>query len=67
MGFRPSMPDSKPVISASPKHENVFFAFGHGHLGLTMAATTGRLIADLMSEATPPINMTPYRIDRFQG
>ncbi|WP_417835231.1 NAD(P)/FAD-dependent oxidoreductase [Thalassospira xiamenensis] len=67
MGFRPSMPDSKPVISASPKHENVFFAFGHGHLGLTMAATTGRLIADLMSEATAPINMTPYRIDRFQG
>ena len=67
MGFRPSMPDSKPVISASPKHENVFFAFGHGHLGLTMAATTGRLIADLVSDATAPINMTPYRIDRFQG
>ena len=65
MGFRPSMPDSKPVISKSPNHQNVFFAFGHGHLGLTMAATTGRLISDLMSGEETPINMTPYRINRF--
>ncbi len=65
MGFRPSMPDSKPVISASPKHDNVFFSFGHGHLGLTMGATTGRLIADLANGDSAPLNMTPYRIDRF--
>lgn len=65
MGFRPSMPDSKPVISKSPNHQNVFFAFGHGHLGLTLAATTGRLISDLMSGAETPVNMTPYRINRF--
>ncbi|WP_430470663.1 NAD(P)/FAD-dependent oxidoreductase [Thalassospira lucentensis] len=65
MGFRPSMPDSKPVISKSPNHQNAFFAFGHGHLGLTMAATTGRLISDLMSGEETPINMTPYRINRF--
>ena len=65
MGFRPSMPDSKPVISKSPNHQNVFFAFGHGHLGLTMAATTGRLISDLVSGEETPINMTPYRINRF--
>ncbi|PKR58555.1 NAD(P)/FAD-dependent oxidoreductase [Thalassospira lohafexi] len=65
MGFRPSMPDSKPVISKSPNHQNVFFAFGHGHLGLTMGATTGRLISDLMSGEETPINMTPYRINRF--
>ena len=65
MGFRPSMPDSKPVISKSPNHQNVFFAFGHGHLGLTMAATTGRLISDLVNGDDTPINMTPYRINRF--
>nr|ADI17857.1 glycine/d-amino acid oxidases (deaminating) [uncultured Rhodospirillales bacterium HF0200_01O14] len=65
MGFRPSMPDSKPVISKSPNHQNVFFAFGHGHLGLTMAATTGRLISDLVNGDETPINMTPYRINRF--
>ncbi|MFV1850427.1 MAG: NAD(P)/FAD-dependent oxidoreductase [Thalassospira sp.] len=65
MGFRPSMPNSKPVISKSPVHQNVFFAFGHGHLGLTMAATTGRLISDLVTGSETPINMTPYRINRF--
>jgi len=65
MGFRPSMPDSKPVISKSPKHQNVFFSFGHGHLGLTMGATTGRLISDLVTGSETPINMTPYRINRF--
>ncbi|MDP2696931.1 FAD-binding oxidoreductase [Thalassospira sp.] len=65
MGFRPSMPDSKPVISTSPLHDNVAFAFGHGHLGLTMGATTGQLVAALISGNPAPIDMTPYRIDRF--
>jgi D-amino-acid dehydrogenase len=65
MGFRPSMPDSKPVISASPRHDNAFFAFGHGHLGLTMGATTGRLLADLVAGNRATIDMTPYRINRF--
>jgi D-amino-acid dehydrogenase len=65
MGHRPSLPDSLPVISASPHYGNVFFAFGAGHLGLTEGATTGRLIADLVGGRTPPIDMTPYRIDRF--
>jgi glycine/D-amino acid oxidase-like deaminating enzyme len=65
MGFRPSMPDSLPVISRSPKYPNVLFAFGHGHLGLTNAATTGRLVADLAVGRTPPVQMAPFRIDRF--
>jgi D-amino-acid dehydrogenase len=59
------MPDSLPVIAASPTHRNVFYAFGHGHLGLTEGATTGRLIADLIDGAAPPIDVRPYRIDRF--
>lgn len=65
MGFRPSMPDSKPVISASPRHDNAYFAFGHGHLGLTMGATTGRLLADLVAGQPASIDLTPYRINRF--
>ena len=48
MGFRPSMPDSLPVIGRSPRYDGVFFAFGHGHSGLTLAAVTGGLIADLV-------------------
>jgi D-amino-acid dehydrogenase len=65
MGFRPSMPDSVPVIAASPRHRNAFFAFGHGHLGLTLAAVTGRLVADLVAGRETGIDMAPFRVDRF--
>ena len=65
MGFRPSMPDSMPVISLSPCHGNVALAFGHGHLGLTEAATTGRLVAEMLSGAPTAIDVRPFRVDRF--
>jgi D-amino-acid dehydrogenase len=64
-GHRPATPDSLPVIGPSPRHGNIFHAFGHGHLGLTQAATTGRLIADLVSGRPPPIDLSPYSISRF--
>jgi D-amino-acid dehydrogenase len=65
MGFRPSMPDSVPVISASDRHRNAFFSFGHGHIGLTLGAVTGRVMADLVAGRDPGLDMRPYRIDRF--
>ena len=65
MGFRPSMPDSVPVISGSEKHPNAFFSFGHGHIGLTLGAVTGRLIADMVAGRDTGLDMRPYRIDRF--
>lgn len=65
MGFRPSMPDSVPVISASTRHRNAFFGFGHGHVGLTLGAVTGRILADLVAGRDPGIDMHPFRIDRF--
>jgi len=65
MGHRPSLPDSLPVVSASPHHPNMFFAFGHGHMGLIGGSVTGRLIADLASGAAPIIDPAPYRVDRF--
>jgi D-amino-acid dehydrogenase len=65
MGFRPTLPDSLPVIGRSPHHANVYFAFGHHHLGLTLGPITGRLIADLVAERDSGIDITPYRIDRF--
>ncbi len=64
-GHRPATPDSLPVIGGSARHEKVFYAFGHGHLGLTQAATTGRLVADLVTRRTPPIDVAPYAITRF--
>jgi len=65
MGFRPSMPDSLPVIGPSLRHPNVFYAFGHGHLGLTLGAVTGRTIADLIANRSPAIDVNAYRINRF--
>ena len=65
MGHRPALPDTVPVISRSVKTEGLFYATGHGHLGLTYAATTGRLIADLVTEQAPPLDLRPYRVDRF--
>jgi D-amino-acid dehydrogenase len=65
MGHRPALPDTIPIISASSKVPGVFYATGHGHLGLTLAATTAQLIGDMVSGTKPAIDMTPFRIDRY--
>ena len=64
MGYRPSLPDSLPVIGRA-RAPNTYCAFGHGHLGLTQAAATGRLIRDLVLGQTPPLDPTPFRPQRF--
>jgi D-amino-acid dehydrogenase len=66
MGFRPSTPDSVPVIGRSPRCGNVFYAFGHGHVGLTLSAVTAQLIAGMVGGRPAPFDMKPYRIDRFR-
>jgi D-amino-acid dehydrogenase len=65
LGFRPSMPDSLPVIGPSPRNPKVFYAFGHGHLGVTFAAVTARMVADQIDGRRPGIDPSPYRPDRF--
>ena len=65
MGFRPSMPDSLPVIGAAPGHPGVLLAFGHGHLGLTQSAGTAELLADLVAARPPRIDLAPYSPGRF--
>ncbi len=65
MGFRPSMPDSLPVIGPSARANKVVYAFGHGHLGLTQAAGTAELVADLLTGASPGLSLTPYAPTRF--
>ena len=64
MGHRPATPDSLPVIGPA-KVRNAFYAFGHGHLGLTGAAITGKHIADLVAGRPPAIDLSPFRADRF--
>jgi D-amino-acid dehydrogenase len=65
MGRRPSMPDSLPVIGRATKFQNVYYAFGHGHVGLCGGAPTGRLVAELVAGRAPNVDVTPYRPDRF--
>jgi D-amino-acid dehydrogenase len=65
MGFRPSLPDSLPVIGVLPEDPSILLGFGNGHLGLTQAAAMGRLIADLADDRTPSIDITACRPDRF--
>jgi D-amino-acid dehydrogenase len=65
MGRRPSMPDSLPVLGRSKRHANVYYAFGHGHLGLCGGAPSARHIADLIAGRPPAIDLTPFRPDRF--
>lgn len=65
MGHRPSTPDSLPVIGRSPLHRHVYYAFGHGHSGFTLAGITGLLVADLVADRTPCVDLAPFRIDRF--
>jgi D-amino-acid dehydrogenase len=67
MGFRPSLPDSLPAIGPAAADKRVIYAFGHGHLGLTQAAATARLVADMMSGKPSPLDLTPFRPQRFSS
>ncbi|MCX7363998.1 MAG: FAD-binding oxidoreductase [Alphaproteobacteria bacterium] len=64
VGSRPSTPDSLPVIGRSPRARNVLYAFGHGHLGVTFGAITGRLIAQMARDERPNIDVSLFRPDR---
>lgn len=65
MGLRPSTPDSLPVIGPVPGHPAVTLACGHSHLGLTLSAPTGTLVADLLGGRAPAIDPAPYGVERF--
>lgn len=65
MGFRPSLPDSLPIISRAPCADRVIYAFGHGHLGLTQSAGTAELVAALAARRDPAIALTPFDAGRF--
>lgn len=64
-GFRPSLPDSLPAIGRSRATSRVIYAFGHGHLGLTQSAGTARLVADLLTDRQPAIDLAPFSPQRF--
>ena len=65
-GLRPMTPDGTPVIGATPV-ANLYLATGHGTLGWTMAAGTGRVMADVISGRMPGIDLSGLTIDRYPG
>jgi D-amino-acid dehydrogenase len=67
MGSRPCTPDMLPVIGRAPQHDNLFFAFGHAHHGLTLGAVTGRLVAEMITGEAPFVDPAPYSPQRFKA
>jgi D-amino-acid dehydrogenase len=65
LGFRPSLPDSLPVVGPVDGLPDVYLGFGHGHLGMTQGPVTGRILADLVAGRDPGIDLAPYRCDRW--
>lgn len=64
-GSRSALPGSVPILSASAKTKGLFLATSHGQLGLTCAATTARLMRELITGAKPAVDVQPYRVNRF--
>ena len=67
MGARPTLPDYLPAIGRSRRAANLLYAFGHQHLGLTLAPITAELVAALANETHPHIDLTPFDLERFGG
>jgi D-amino-acid dehydrogenase len=65
MGCRPCLPDMLPVIGQAPRHKGLWFNFGHQHHGLTLAAVTGRLLAEMITGEKPFADPKPFGIERF--
>lgn len=65
MGRRPTLVDSLPILDKAPRHQGLYFNFGHHHIGLSMAPGSGQVITALMQEKQPPIDISPFRATRF--
>ena len=65
LGFRPSLPDFLPVLGPSKNHKNVFYSFGHHHLGWTLGAISGKIISGMIAEENTNLNLKPYSSLRF--
>ena len=65
LGFRPTLPDYLPVIGPSKKYKNVFYCFGHHHLGWTLGPISGKIISGMIAEKNTNIDLKPYSSLRF--
>ena len=65
LGFRPTLPDFLPVIGPSKNHKNLFYSFGHHHLGWTLGAISGKIIAGILANENTNLDLSPYNSARF--
>ena len=65
LGFRPTLPDAMPIIGQSEKNKNVFYAFGHQHIGWTLGAVTGKVIMELVQDRKTNFDISPFSPSRF--
>jgi len=65
LGFRPTLPDYLPVIGPSKKHKNVFYCFGHHHLGWTLGPISGKIISGMIAKENTNLDLKPYSSLRF--
>jgi len=65
LGRRPCLPDMLPIVGPAPRHQGLWFDFGHHHLGFTLGPVTGRLLAEMMTGETPFADPTPFAVERF--
>ena len=65
LGFRPTLPDFLPVMGPSKKYKNVFYCFGHHHLGWTLGPISGKIISGMIAEENTNLNLSPYSSARF--
>ncbi|WP_085025818.1 NAD(P)/FAD-dependent oxidoreductase [Ensifer aridi] len=65
MGARPFIPDTMPILGKAPSFGNVILAFGHGQVGMTLGATTGHVVAQIIADERPDVDLGPFRPQRF--
>ena len=65
LGFRPSLPDFLPVIGPSKNHKNIFYSFGHHHLGWTLGPISGKIVSGMIAEENTNLDLKPYSSLRF--
>ena len=65
LGFRPTLPDFLPVMGPSKKYRNIFYCFGHHHLGWTLGPISGKIVSGMIAEENTNLNLDPYSSSRF--
>ena len=65
LGFRPTLPDFLPIIGRSKNYKNLFYSFGHHHLGWTLGAISGKIISGMIAKENTNLNLEPYSSTRF--